>query len=269
MNKTLIKKAGELIKTSLNWFFGIFFALIGIISLFSDPIPGLLMLIMAAVLLPPAIKFMNQKWNLHLSVRIKTAVIIVSWIIFAATVSNTSKTPIAPTPQKTEIIKEEQHLQPETNKKEVPNDQKKDTKIPTPTKQEVPNTKTNENTLPEKTIEKPVPIQIKEPNIQNTAPTPSETVSQKNAIRKAKSYLWYSAFSYQWLIAQLEFEKFSHADAVYGADNCGANWNEQAAKKAKSYMKYSAFSRDGLIEQLRFEKFTQAQAEYGANAVWI
>lgn len=265
-----MKKAGELIKTSLSWFFGVLFALLGIISVFTDPIPGLVMLVMAAVLLPPAVKFMNQKWKINLSSWVKTVIIIVCWIIFAATV-NTTNNNISPAPQKTEINEKEQ-TPSETNKQVIQDNQKKDAKVPAPSKQEVPNTKTNNNTvntLPEKTVEKPAPIQIKEPDIQNTAPTPSETVSQKNAVRKAKSYLWYSAFSYQGLIAQLEFEKFSHADAVYGADNCGANWNEQAAKKAKSYMEYSAFSRDGLIEQLRFEKFTPAQAEYGANAVGL
>ena len=90
-----------------------------------------------------------------------------------------------------------------------------------------------------------------------------------NALAKAKSYLGYSAFSHDGLVAQLEYEQFSHADAVYGADNSGADWNEQAAKKAKSYMEYSAFSRGSLIEQLKYDKFTQAQAEYGANAVGL
>lgn len=107
---------------------------------------------------------------------------------------------------------------------------------------------------------------------QQPAPAPtvsSETVSQKNAVRKAIAYLGYSAYSRDGLIAQLEYEQFSHADAVYGADNAGANWNEQAAKKARQYMDYSAYSRGGLIEQLMYEKFTQAQAEYGANAVGL
>ena len=78
-----------------------------------------------------------------------------------------------------------------------------------------------------------------------------------------------SAFSYAGLIKQLEYEHFSHSDAVYGVDNCGAGWNKQAAKKAKSYMEYSAFSRGSLIEQLKYKEFTQAHAEYGANAVGI
>ena len=57
------------------------------------------------------------------------------------------------------------------------------------------------------------------------------SISKQNALKKAKSYLNYSAFSKQGLIEQLEYEKFSHEDAVYGVDNCGANWNEQVLKK--------------------------------------
>ena len=97
----------------------------------------------------------------------------------------------------------------------------------------------------------------------------SETVSQKNAVRSAKAYLEYSAFSYDGLVVQLEYEQFSHTDAIYGVDNSGANWNEQAAKSAKSYMAYSAFSHGSLIEQLKYEGFTQAQAEYGTDAVGL
>lgn len=39
------------------------------------------------------------------------------------------------------------------------------------------------------------------------------------------------ALSRQGLINQLEYEKFTEEQSIYGADNCGANWNEQAAKK--------------------------------------
>ena len=64
---------------------------------------------------------------------------------------------------------------------------------------------------------------------------------------------------------QLEFEKFTHEQAVYGADNCGADWNEQAALKAASYLDMTSFSREGLIDQLEFEGFTAEQAEYGVS----
>jgi hypothetical protein len=105
--------------------------------------------------------------------------------------------------------------------------------------------------------------------VSPSTPTSSVTVSQKNAVKRAKTYLSLSGFSHDGLVAQLEYEKFSHEDAVYGVDNSGANWNEQAAKKAKAYMTTSSFSRGGLIAQLEYEKFTSAQAEYGANAVGL
>ena len=97
--------------------------------------------------------------------------------------------------------------------------------------------------------------------------TPAPTPGEKNAAKKALSYLKFSAFSRDGLVKQLEYEKFSNAEAVYGADNAGADWNEQAAKKAQAYIDYSAFSRDGLIKQLKYEGFTTAQAEHGASAV--
>lgn len=111
------------------------------------------------------------------------------------------------------------------------------------------------------------------PTTSNT-PTPttkpaSATVSQKNALAKAKSYLGYTAFSHDGLVDQLEYEKFSHDDAVYGADNSGADWNEQAAKKAKSYMDYTSFSRQGMIDQLVYDKFTPEQAAHGADSVGL
>ena len=96
--------------------------------------------------------------------------------------------------------------------------------------------------------------------------TSSETTGQKNAVAKAKAYLDYTAFSHDGLVEQFEYEKFSHEEAVYAADNCGADWNEQAAKKAKSYLEYTSFSRDGLIQQLEYEKFSHEQTVYGAEA---
>jgi hypothetical protein len=96
-----------------------------------------------------------------------------------------------------------------------------------------------------------------------------ESVSQSNAVQKAADYLSFAAFSRQGLIDQLKYEGFSEADATYGADAVGANWNEQAALKAQEYLDLTAFSRTGLIEQLEFEGFTLAEATYGANAVGL
>ena len=116
---------------------------------------------------------------------------------------------------------------------------------------------TSEEVKPEKGVDSPT-----EP------PKKSEiTIGMKNALASAKSYLKYSAFSYTGLIDQLEYEGYTTVEATYAANNCGADWNEQAAKSAKEYLDYSSFSRTGLIEQLEYEGFTYAQALYGVEAV--
>ena len=97
--------------------------------------------------------------------------------------------------------------------------------------------------------------------------TPSVSVSKQNALKRAQSYLRYSAFSRKRLIEQLEYENYSNEDATYAADNVGADWNAQALKKAQSYLNYSAFSRKKLIEQLEYEGFTSEQSNYGVNNV--
>ena len=90
------------------------------------------------------------------------------------------------------------------------------------------------------------------------------TLGEQNALKSAQEYLSFSAFSYSGLVQQLEFEGYSHAEATYGADRCGANWFEQAAKSAADYLRVSAFSESGLRDQLKFEGFTDTQAYYGA-----
>ena len=101
------------------------------------------------------------------------------------------------------------------------------------------------------------------------ATTPSTTRSQQNAVNTAQDYLRYMSFSRSSLIDQLEFEGFSTADATYGVDHCGADWNAQAISCAQSYLRLFSFSRSGLVEQLIFEGFTTAQAENAANAVGL
>jgi len=93
-----------------------------------------------------------------------------------------------------------------------------------------------------------------------------ETVGEENARKSADSYLSFSAFSRTGLIDQLLFEGFSQAEAEYGVDALGADWNEQAAKSADSYLSFSAFSRSGLVDQLVFEGYSAAEAEFGVDA---
>lgn len=99
----------------------------------------------------------------------------------------------------------------------------------------------------------------KEPTVQ-----PS-TAGEWSALRRAKAYLELMPFSYEGLIEQLEFEGFSHSNAVYGADNCGVSWYDQATKHAKQYLKSMPFSYEGLISQLEYEGYSSQQAIYGVN----
>ncbi len=99
----------------------------------------------------------------------------------------------------------------------------------------------------------------------DNTPSSSATIGEKNSLSSAKQYLSITAFSYKGLVEQLEYEGYTHSEAVYGADNCGADWNEQAAKSAKQYLSMTAFSRSGLIEQLEYEGFTHDQAVYGVE----
>ena len=87
-----------------------------------------------------------------------------------------------------------------------------------------------------------------------------ETLGQKNAPAKAKSYLNISAFSYEGLIKQLKFENFHMKMLFMELGNCGADGNEQVATKAQSYLAIASFSIDGLIRQPEFDGFPQPLA---------
>lgn len=100
---------------------------------------------------------------------------------------------------------------------------------------------------------------------EERASTRTPTTGERNALSRAKDYLSVMPFSWEGLVGQLEYEKYSHEEAVYAADHCGADWNEQAVKKAEAYLDIMSFSRQGLIDQLEYEGFTHDQAVYGAE----
>lgn len=99
----------------------------------------------------------------------------------------------------------------------------------------------------------------------NEVSTYTPTTGQINALKSALSYLSVMPFSYDGLVEQLEYEQYTHEEAVYAASHCGADWDEQAVLCAKSYLKTSAFSFSGLVDQLEYEGFTSSQARHGAN----
>ena len=124
---------------------------------------------------------------------------------------------------------------------ESENSEKTDDENDEDNKDDEENGNTEEDDVKSETSKKPetTPKPTAKPTAKpTTAPTKKPdsgiTNGQKNALDRAKSYLRYSAFSREGLIGQLEFEDFSHQDAVYAVDHCGANWNEQARCRASS-----------------------------------
>ena len=95
------------------------------------------------------------------------------------------------------------------------------------------------------------------------------TRGEQNALNRANDYLEFMSFSRSGLIDQLEFEGYTTSEAEYAADNCGADWDEQAVLKAEEYLDFMSFSRSGLIDQLEFEGFTYDQASAAATAVGL
>jgi hypothetical protein len=92
----------------------------------------------------------------------------------------------------------------------------------------------------------------------------------QQAVEVAQHYLENSPFSREQLINQLKYEGYSDADAEWAADNCGADWNEQAALKAQSYIDNGLVTtHDDMISQLTFDGFTADEAAYGAAAVGL
>ena len=108
--------------------------------------------------------------------------------------------------------------------------------------------------------------------VPTPVPAPDVTAGQANAAAEAAQYLSEgNGWSRAGLIAQLDSPyggQYSKADATYGVDSQGVDWNAQAVLAAKTYLATSPFSRNALIAQLDSPyggQFTKAQAVYGAD----
>lgn len=120
-------------------------------------------------------------------------------------------------------------------------------------------------TVPETRAVETVPETKAVETVPETKATKAASMEYRNALRSAENYLQFTAFSYEGLIEQLEYEDYPREAAVYAADNCGADWSTQALKSARNYLSFTAFSYNGLIKQLEYEKYTTEQATYAAD----
>ena len=100
----------------------------------------------------------------------------------------------------------------------------------------------------------------------------SVTPDEKKALEKACFYIDNylednNGYSHQELTKKLQRSGFSAEEARFAADNCGANWNDQAAYQAGVYVViYPNSTKDRIIDLLLYEGFTYAQALAGARA---
>ncbi len=78
------------LNTLLNWFFGILFGLVGLSAVFSEFIPGITMLLMAIILLPPTNKMINERWDFNITGYPKLLSIFIGLIIVGLTIKDTS-----------------------------------------------------------------------------------------------------------------------------------------------------------------------------------
>ena len=97
---------------------------------------------------------------------------------------------------------------------------------------------------------------------------PTVTAGQRNALGRAKVLLTKDIFSKALLKSQLVREGYSDADAQYGADHCGANWNQQAYAAAKLILSRNYYSKEQLVTILLKCGFTSAETNYGVNRAY-
>ena len=96
-------------------------------------------------------------------------------------------------------------------------------------------------------------------------PTYAATKGEENALASAKNYLSIMNFSYKGIIEQLEYDGYLASECQFAADNCEADWYDQAAGSAKQYLSIMSFSKKGLVEQLEYDGYTESEAQFAAD----
>lgn len=88
MNKKTLDKA----KAFLGWAFGILVGLSGLSLLFSQTVPALALLLMSAILIPPVLKWIEERLNFKLSITVKIITLVIAFFLVGFTVDSTEET---------------------------------------------------------------------------------------------------------------------------------------------------------------------------------
>ena len=104
------------------------------------------------------------------------------------------------------------------------------------------------------------------------AAAPTDTVDVEpvqlgdgDPVAAAKAYLEYWPMSKAGMVKQLQVDGYTEEQAAAAAEECGADWNEQAVLSAKSYLDTMSFTREELLDQLQYDGFTEEEAAYGVD----
>lgn len=123
---------------------------------------------------------------------------------------------------------------------------------------------TESNNYDTEPVTEPKQSETSEPIIIDKA----EYYSSENmtASEYAQMHLNVYPYSYLDLIFQLEEGGgYSHEESVYAADNCGADWNENAFKAAKGFYETSSTNVEEIKQFLQYSQFTDEQIEYAIS----
>ena len=90
----------------------------------------------------------------------------------------------------------------------------------------------------------------------------------EGAVNSAKDYLKFMAASKTKIISFLKKQGFTEEEAIYGAENCGADWYDQALRMAMSYLNVQEFTYEQLALQLMIEGFTEDEIIYVLTVIY-
>ena len=93
-----------------------------------------------------------------------------------------------------------------------------------------------------------------------------KAIENENALEQAKELLEDEGYSHSRLIKELEEKSYSNDASTYAADNCGADWNEEAVERGNQFIPFlESKTKSELIEQLQHDGFTYEEALYSAT----
>lgn len=90
----------------------------------------------------------------------------------------------------------------------------------------------------------------------------------EGAVNSAKNYLKSMAASKTKMISFLKNKGFNEEEAIYGAENCGADWYYQALRMAMAYLSVQEYTYEQLAIQLINEGFTEDEIIYVLTVIY-